>query len=118
MIRQEQETKKIERKRKDDLLQAPVYSKYTQFNAVSLFIEIMIQIWMKCTDKHKHYLLGQLESLIRKQKFDANLHSADNYVPVLKEYLKTTAPLFCKAKKSKQIHKQAKLNLVKTKSIH
>lgn len=65
-----------------------MYNKNVQFNAVSLFIEVMIEIWGKCDKGQKEFLLDKLQVLIGVHEFEPIHHKSDTYNnPTLDDYI-------------------------------
>jgi hypothetical protein len=76
-------------KRNTMLKKETLYSKYDQYNVVTLFIEIMSQVWSQLDDQsHKEFLLVKLHELIIQEKFVRKQHGSNNlYVLSLENYL-------------------------------
>jgi hypothetical protein len=65
-----------------------LYSKDVQYNAVTLFLEIMLVVWETITEaKHKEFLVNKLHRLIHQNNFKYTTHLPHGYGDVIQTFM-------------------------------
>ena len=112
-VKSEASTVQKKRRKKSDVYTSLQYAKTTQYNTVTLFLEIMILVWGQCNEMHKEYLLDRVEELIKVHNFDSNVHSPGNYSQILRGYLNSV----CGSKGQKRNKMAARKKIIEESSI-